>query len=77
MLFDLTQDPYETEDIATDNAKVVARIAAIMNESHTPSPFRPLSEGTGAGKTKVIKRRKADKGRGTFEVHMHDRQSKD
>jgi arylsulfatase A-like enzyme len=43
-LFDLTQDPGETRDLAAGHPEVVARMVDIMNESHIPDPFWPLAE---------------------------------
>jgi hypothetical protein len=31
-LYDLENDPQETEDVATDNSKVVERLAAILDK---------------------------------------------
>ena len=38
MLFNLDTDPAETTDVASANPKVVARLATLMAEAHTPSP---------------------------------------
>lgn len=43
-LFDLHQDPGEKEDRAAEHPEIVQRIAAIMEQSHTPTPFWPLAE---------------------------------
>ena len=43
-LFDLSTDPAEGSDLASEHPEVVARIETIMAESHTPSQFWPLSE---------------------------------
>ncbi|EMI46891.1 arylsulfatase [Rhodopirellula sp. SWK7] len=43
-LFDLANDPSESNDLASSNAEVASRIARIMDASHVPSPFWPLQE---------------------------------
>jgi len=43
-LFDLTQDPGETKDLAAENPEIVTRIAEIMKDSHEPSLFWPLDD---------------------------------
>ncbi|QEC54255.1 arylsulfatase [Anseongella ginsenosidimutans] len=41
-LYDLETDPGETNNIAEDHPEIVSRIAAIMEEAHTPSPDFPF-----------------------------------
>ena len=52
-LFDLSQDPGETKDLAGQHPDIVQQIGKIMDDSHTPNQFWPLAETV-----KPAKRRK-------------------
>jgi arylsulfatase A len=41
-LYDLKTDPYETKDVSAANPEIVAKIAKLMKEQHTPSPDFPF-----------------------------------
>ena len=44
-LYNLKSDPGEKTDVAADNPGIVARIEAIMQREHVPSPLFPLLPG--------------------------------
>ena len=60
-LFDLAQDAGETNDVASANVSVVQQMAAIMSDSHVPSPFWPLKETAGVRKSNTKKSNKRPK----------------
>ncbi|MGA9639050.1 arylsulfatase [Flavobacterium sp.] len=41
-LYDLSKDPFETKNLATQNPKIVAEMKAIMNKEHTDSVLFPM-----------------------------------
>ncbi len=41
-LYDLEKDPSESEDVASKNPEVVARIRKLLEQEHTPSKFFPI-----------------------------------
>ena len=45
LLFDLEQDPGESNDVAAEHPDVVAKIAAAMAEARVPAPHLPLFPG--------------------------------
>jgi len=48
-LYDLETDPGETRDVAAEEPDVVAELAALMDESHTPSDLFPGLDAPPAG----------------------------
>jgi arylsulfatase A-like enzyme len=47
-LYDLTADPHETRNVATQHPEVVAHFAQIFTQEHVPSPafrFQPRKAG--------------------------------
>jgi len=60
-LFDLAHDVGESNDVASANPSVVKQIAAIMSDSHVPSPFWPLKEKAGGRKSNAKKSKKSNK----------------
>lgn len=47
-LYDLASDPAETNDVASANPEVVARLQAIIDREHVPSKLFPLRAIDGA-----------------------------
>jgi hypothetical protein len=57
-LFDLTKDPGETSDLASEHPDIVSRMETIMTESHIPDKFWPLAEHSALRKRKARKPKK-------------------
>ena len=48
-LYNLEQDPGETNDVATDNPRVVERVRMLMDTAHVPSPEFPFGQEASRG----------------------------